>query len=252
VIIQRTENAAWLSNAYLVADAPGGHGVIVDANQAMDPLCERAEREGIDVTHVVLTHHHDDHVEGIDAVARRLGAPILASEAARDDLPDGLVDDTLSDGGTLQSGPLRIGVLETPGHMVGHLCFLFDGTDCFTGDVLFKGTVGGTRAPRATGFTDLRRSVMERLMGLPAATRVHPGHREPTTIGAEWDGNPFVRIWRGLDEPSAEPCVVGRDAAARDATLMLWAPDYDGGHKAWVRFPDGEDAIVGGSQVTRR
>jgi hydroxyacylglutathione hydrolase len=144
-------------------------------------------------------------------------------------------------------------VIHTPGHCADHLALNFNGTDCLTADVLFKGTVGGTRAPGATGFEDLRASVMDRLMKLPPETRIHPGHREPSTIGEEWESNPFVRIWRGLDEEGSDMCTVGpADAEERDeATLVLWAPDYDGGNKAWVRFADGSDAIVGGSQVRR-
>jgi hydroxyacylglutathione hydrolase len=88
---------------------------------------------------------------------------------------------------------------------------------------------------------------MNRLMNLPPETRIHPGHREPTTVKDEWESNPFIRIWRGRDHEGDEPCKV----ADQEATLVLWAPDYDGTNKAWVRFPDGEDAIVGGSQVTR-
>ncbi len=89
-------------------------------------------------------------------------------------------------------------------------------------------------------------------MELPHGVRVHPGHREPSTIGEEWESNPFVRLWRGLDEPSSEPCTVGPgDEERREAELLLWAPDYDGGNKAWVRFADRGDAIVGGSQVAR-
>ena len=107
--------------------------------------------------------------------------------------------------------------------------------------------VGGTMAPGASGFADLQASVM-RLMELPSETRVHPGHREPTTIGEEWEQNPFVRIWRGLDSTGEDQVTVW----GRPATLKLWAPDYDGGHKAWITFNDsGEEAIVGGSQVER-
>jgi hypothetical protein len=56
-----------------------------------------------------------------------------------------------------------------------------------------------------------------------------------------------VRIWRGLDPEQAARCRV----AGKEATLVLWAPDYDGGYKAWVRYPSGEDSIVGGSRVER-
>ena len=103
-------------------------------------------------------------------------------------------------------------------------------------------------APGASGFDDLKASVM-RLMELPPETRVHPGHREPTTIGEECEGNPFVRIWRGARRDRRGG---GARSGAAPATLKLWAPDYDGGNKAWVVFGDsGEEAIVGGSQVER-
>jgi hypothetical protein len=85
-------------------------------------------------------------------------------------------------------------------------------------------------------------------MKLPHETVVRPGHTEPTTIGDEWESNAFVRVWRGLDPESDETCRVGEE----EATLVLFAPDYDGGHKAWVRWKDsGRDDIVPGSQVVR-
>ena len=56
-----------------------------------------------------------------------------------------------------------------------------------------------------------------------------------------------MRIWRGLDPEGDEQCT----ALGDPATLVLWGPDYDGGHKAWVRWPDGRDDIVPGSRVER-
>src|SRR5690606_35989917 len=106
---------------------------------------------------------------------------------------------------------LRAEAIETPGHADGHLAFLVNDTDCFTGDVIFKGTVGGTMAPGAPGFEAQRESIMKRLMTLPPGTRLHPGHREATTVAAEWEHNPFVRIWRGVDREGAEPCTVFGD-----------------------------------------
>ena len=159
------------------------------------------------------------------------------------------VDIMLGDGDRLQSGELEIEAIFTPGHAAGHHAISIDGTDVITADVIFKGTVGGTMAPGATGFEDLKNSIMERLMTLPPETRLHPGHKEPTTVAAEWENNPFVRIWRGLDEEGTGTCEVNQRG---EATLVLWAPDYDGTNKAWVRFPDGSDAITGGSQITKK
>lgn len=245
MILERAEHPDWLSNAYLVADGPGGSGVLVDGNGVVRPLLERVESDDITITHVLATHHHADHVVGLAELAKRFDVPVVSHPVTAGELP-GVVDEQIDDGGVIRSGELEIGALLTPGHVAGHLAFLVDGTDCLTADVLFKGTVGGTRAPGATGFDDLKASVM-RLLDLPPATRVHPGHRGPTTVGDERETNAFARIWLGLDDEGSDSCEVGGERA----TLVLWAPDYDGGNKAWVRFPSGENAIVGGSQVAR-
>jgi glyoxylase-like metal-dependent hydrolase (beta-lactamase superfamily II) len=89
---------------------------------------------------------------------------------------------------------------------------------------------------------------MDSLLKLPPATRIHPGHSDPTTVADELERNPFVRVWRGLDAEGDEPCT----ALGQPATLILMATDYDGGKKAWVRWQDGSDDIVPGSRVEAR
>jgi hypothetical protein len=84
-------------------------------------------------------------------------------------------------------------------------------------------------------------------MPLPPELRVLPGHTDETTIGEEWESNPFVRVWAGLDAEGDQRVRV----AGAPARLVVWSPDYDGKGKAWVRFDDGRDAIVGGSRVER-
>ena len=235
----------FLSNAYLIADEPGGHGVIVDSGAPPEPLLEAVERHGLTVGLLILTHHHHDHVAENHVFQERLGVEILAHKAEAERLMD--VDRTIEPGEMVEAGGLRIEPLHTPGHTAGMLSLLVNGTDVFTGDTLFKGSVGGVRAPGSTSFADIRASIMDVLMGLPHETRVHPGHTDPTTIGEEWERNAFVRVWRGLDAESEERCTV----AGEPATLVLFAPDYDGGHKAWVRWDDGRDDIVPGSLIER-
>ena len=244
MLISRAEHPSWLSNAYLVADRDGGHGVLVDSNGVEDPLLEEIERRGITITHVLVTHTHPDHVVRIGELGRRFGVPVLAHPLNSGS--DG-VTGTIADGDVVRSGDLEIRVLATPGHCRDHLALLVDGTDCLTADCLFKGTVGGTMGGGPTGYADQYDSIMNRLMGLPHETRIHPGHTLPSTIGEEWEHNPFIRIWRGEDSEGTEQCSV----RGEEATLILFGPDYDGTHKAWVRYPDGRDAIVGGSQIER-
>jgi glyoxylase-like metal-dependent hydrolase (beta-lactamase superfamily II) len=122
------------------------------------------------------------------------------------------------------------------------VAFVVDGQGVFTGDTLFRDSVGGG------DFQAIRRSVMDVLMRMSGDLEIYPGHAEESTIRREWEENPFVRVWRGAEPEGTAPCRVG----GRDATLVVWSPDYDGGGKAWVRFADdGSDAIVGGSRVER-
>ena len=221
MLIHRSIHPGWLSNAYLVADRPGGTAVFVDSGAPLGELFSVVERENLTVTHLLTTHADPDHVAGDAEILERFGVPVVK--------------------GSLETGDLRIEALRTPGHKDDHLAFVVNGEACFSGDVLFRDAVGGG------SLEQIRRSVMDVLMKLPPETRVLPGHTEETTIGREWEENPFVRVWRGAEPEGAERCRVG----GRDATLVVWSPDYDGNGKAWVRFEDGTDAIVGGSRVTR-
>jgi glyoxylase-like metal-dependent hydrolase (beta-lactamase superfamily II) len=89
---------------------------------------------------------------------------------------------------------------------------------------------------------------MDVLLALPDDTRIHPGHTDPTTVADEREENRFVRLWLGQDKEGTAKCTVWD----QEATLVLWGDDYDGGHKAWIRWTEsGEDDIVGGSQVQK-
>jgi glyoxylase-like metal-dependent hydrolase (beta-lactamase superfamily II) len=245
VVVERSMSDGWLSNTYLVADEDAGEAVLIDAGGPVEPLLDELERRGWRLSTVLLTHHHHDHVAELELVLdRHPGTPVLIHQLERSLVPAATGD--LQPGVALQCGALEIVPLHTPGHTAGMVSLLVDGTDVFTGDTLFKGSVGGVRAPGHTTYADLKGSIMETLLALPTETRIRPGHTDPTTVGDELETNRFVRIWRGLDPEGSEPC----SALGQSATLILLGDDYDGGHKAWVRWPDGSDDIVPGSQVT--
>jgi glyoxylase-like metal-dependent hydrolase (beta-lactamase superfamily II) len=218
MLVERSMDPNWLSNAYLLADEEGGTAVFIDSGAPMEPLHEAAERWNVQPGHVLRTHGDPDHV----AHEADLGLPVITR--------------------AFDTGGLHIDALPTPGHSADHLAFVVNGELCFSGDILFKDAVGGGRDVPA-----IKHSVMEVLMALRPEMRVLPGHTDETTIGREWEKNPFVRYWRGLDREVGEPCRV----AGEDATVVVDSPDYDGKGKLLVRFADGREAILGGSRVTR-
>jgi hydroxyacylglutathione hydrolase len=243
MIVERSMNDSWLSNTYLVAAGPGSDAFLVDAGGPLEPLFQAAEEQDLKVTHILLTHHHHDHVAELGAALERWpDATVLSHPEER--VPGTTGD--LNPGDEVQVGGLTVKALHTPGHTAGMLALVVNG-EVFTGDTLFKRSVGGVRAPGSTSYADLKSSVMDTLLQLPPDTIIRPGHTDPSTVAEELESNPFVRIWRGLDEEGSEQVT----ALGDPATLILWGPDYDGGHKAWVRWPDGRDDIVGGSRVDR-
>jgi hydroxyacylglutathione hydrolase len=243
MIVERSMSPDWLSNTYLVAAEPGDDAFLVDAGGPVEPLIAKADELGLNVTHVLLTHHHHDHVAELAKVLDRW--PDAAVLAHLEERVLGTTGELKPDE-ELAIGGLTVHALHTPGHTGGMLSLLADG-NVFTGDTLFKGSVGGVRAPGSTGYADLKRSIMDVLLQLPADTTIRPGHTDPTTVAEELESNRFVRIWRGLDPEGTEACT----ALGEPATLILLGDDYDGGHKAWVRWPDGSDDIVPGSRVSR-
>jgi hydroxyacylglutathione hydrolase len=217
VLVERSLDPGYLSNAYVVGDEEGGTAVFVDSGAPIEPLLAFAREHGLTATHVLRTHSHGDHVthEG------ELGLPVIT--------------------GALSTGGLQVEAIPTPGHSDDMVCFVINDELVFSGDTLFKDSIGGG------DFGLVKRQVMDVFMAMPHARRLLPGHTDESTIGREWEENPFVRIWRGAEPEGTEAVMV----RGRPATLIVWSPDYDGKGKAWVRFEEGTDAIVGGSAVER-
>jgi hydroxyacylglutathione hydrolase len=241
MLIERSLLPNYLTNTYLVAAGEDGPGLFIDAGGPVEPLIEFAAEHRITPTHILLTHHHGDHVQELGKLRDAYpDAKVLAHPDEGIDGAEPFADGTYAG--------LEVKGIHTPGHTAGMLNFLVEGRELFTGDTLFKNSVGGVKAPGSTSYEDIRSSIMDKLMALPHDVTVRPGHTDPTTVGDEWEHNAFIRVWRGLDPEGDEPCTVWD----REARLVLWGDDYDGGHKAWIRWADdGSDDIVPGSQVNR-
>ncbi len=132
MIVERSLNEQFLSNTYLVADGEGGLGFFVDAGGPVAPLVDAAKRLQIEPTHVLLTHHHFDHVSEVGALRKRwpklevLIDPLERESLAGmgDVLGKGAKLGTIEAGEVLQFGRLEVRPLKTPGHTAGMLSFL--------------------------------------------------------------------------------------------------------------------------------
>src|SRR5437763_4063544 len=220
--VERSMHPDWLSNAYLLA-VEGGPAGFVDSGADVASLVEAAARWRATPVAVLGTHAHGDRVEHEDVLVQRYSIPVVAEP------------------GAWEWDGLRVRGLATPGHSDDGLSFVVDDEVVATGDTLFRDAVGGG------DVATVRSSAMDVLPALPDEMRALPGHTDETTIGREREANPFIRVWSGAEPEGTERVRVGGE----EATLIVWSPDYDGKGKAWVRFADGRDAIVGGSRVER-
>jgi hydroxyacylglutathione hydrolase len=173
---------------YFIAESEGGFAAVVDPSGRPDLFFELIEKHGVSLKYVIITHDHSDHTGGAEELARQSSAKLVLHRSAGDraDLP-------VEDGDELNLGGLSLKVIHTPGHTRDSICIL-TGDILLTGDTLFVGKVGGTDlGSQARSEYD---SLHKKLMSLPDATRVYPGHdygvAPSSTIGQEKRSNPFI------------------------------------------------------------
>jgi len=168
---------------------------VVDPAWEVDRLLREAERLGVKIELALITHTHNDHIEGVDELVEKTGAVVVVNprEAGAVHAPGRALLDA-DDGRDIAIGRRGVRALETRGHTVGGTCYLADGY-VVTGDVVFVGGCG--RTDFQGGDTAAMWQSLQRLMRLPEETRVYPGHNygeTPTsTIGHETRTNRFLR-----------------------------------------------------------
>lgn len=183
------------NNAYLLVDE--GEGLLIDA--ADDPITLLALIGDTPVNTIVTTHQHRDHIQALAAVARHTGARLVAGTPDADAIESATgvtIDERVWDGDTVRVGSVELAVHGLVGHTPGSITLSWtpDGEPAhlFTGDSLFPGGVGKTNSPE--DFASLYEGVVEQLFGAYGDDAVvHPGHGDPTTLGAE---RPHLEEWR--------------------------------------------------------
>jgi hydroxyacylglutathione hydrolase len=168
---------------------------IVDPAWEVDRLLAEVDRLELKVTTALITHTHNDHIEGVDLLVEKTGAAVVVNprEAAAVRAPGRTLVEVV-DGQEVAIGKRGVRALETRGHTVGGTCYLADGY-VVTGDVMFVGGCG--RTDFQGGDTGEMWKSLQRLVRLPEETRVYPGHdygETPTsTIAHEIRTNRFLR-----------------------------------------------------------
>ena len=179
-------------NGYVVADSSTKEAVVIDPGLPVEKIAEQLK--GLTVRYILATHCHPGHVAGKDALKEITGGETgLHSADAKQFLRS--ADRYLLDGDELEFGEFKLGVLHTPGHTPGSVCFLV-ANHAFVGDTLLAGGIG-----KQTPETDLRRQMMSigtKLMRLPLTTALYPGHGPATSLERELAQNP---IFRGAPTP---------------------------------------------------
>jgi glyoxylase-like metal-dependent hydrolase (beta-lactamase superfamily II) len=176
------------NNVFVLRCKQTGEAVLIDAANEHDKLLELCRRLG--VRKVIETHGHWDHIQAVPQV-RDAGYEVGVTAADASMLPS--YDFVLEDDAIIQVGQLRLHALATPGHTPGSICFHVQGSPVlFTGDTLFPGGPGNTKAPGGD-FPTIIRSIESRIFGhFPDDTIVMPGHGADTTVGAE---SPHLQEW---------------------------------------------------------
>jgi hydroxyacylglutathione hydrolase len=188
-----------LTNSYLIICPETGDTAVVDPSSgSLSKLAEFIEANNLTPKKILLTHSHWDHIADACAVKEKWAIPLFVHPLDRKnvELPgsDGVpsfievkpthVDGELKEGDSIEVGSLKFRIIHTPGHSPGSICFYSpDQSILISGDTLFQGSIGILSIPG--GDPEAMWLSLDKLSILPSATKVFPGHGEPTTIGAE-------------------------------------------------------------------
>ena len=199
-------------NTYLIWDEESREAAIIDAgmsnNRENTIISEFITKENLQLKYALQTHMHFDHIWGLAYIQETYGLKPLchaAEESIYRDVPEmtsmfrlsmnwnlPVVERYINEGDTFQLGNTTIKVLHTPGHTPGGLSYYIESAHTlFTGDTLFKGSVGRTDLPGGN-LSEEMDSIKNKIITLPSETIVYSGHGPESNIGWELKNNPYL------------------------------------------------------------
>jgi glyoxylase-like metal-dependent hydrolase (beta-lactamase superfamily II) len=194
------------TNSYLIYNDSPGDAIVIDAGDKISKLLKEAKKLQLNITHLLLTHGHIDHIAGIEKLTKEFKNLQIYCCAAEKELlenPDqnlslytdkylcvNQISRYLTDGETFELLGTTFTALHTPGHTKGGVCYLTEGK-LFSGDTLFAGSYGRFDLPTGNEI-ELIKSIRDTLFTLPDETIVYPGHGPGTTIAEEKEDNPIT------------------------------------------------------------
>ena len=207
-------------NCWIVGSRRTREAICIDPGDQPDEVLALARDMGVEIKYIANSHAHIDHVMGVHGVHAATGAKFLLHQSDLDLLRNGWKGAAARFGIDLSQGPpdpdnfvihgdivevdgLRLRCIEPPGHTPGSVSYYAEEGMLFSGDTLFRGSIGRTDLPGGSLDQEMK-SICEQFLALPDDTAVLPGHMEETTIAFERAHNPFVLEWlrRGTDAPS--------------------------------------------------
>ncbi|MGH2752491.1 MAG: MBL fold metallo-hydrolase [Actinomycetota bacterium] len=193
-------------NCYVVGDEATREAIVIDPGGDADDLAAVIVEQRLNVTAIIATHAHFDHIIAAERLRALTGAPFMLHDDDRPLLdwvqesgrlflgvelpPPPEVDTRVAEGDRVVAGGVELQVVHTPGHSPGSVSLVTtDGL--FSGDTLFAGSIGRTDLPGGD-MQALLRAVRSKLFKFEESLTVYPGHGPTTTIAAERAQNPFV------------------------------------------------------------
>lgn len=189
-MLRRITVGLYGTNCYVVGCKKTLEGVVIDPGDEVFRIVSEISKSGLTIRSILITHGHHDHTGGASELKKITGAPIHIHKLDAWGL-NGRGDGYLVEGQKIPVGTFELGVIHTPGHSPGGVCFCGPGV-VFSGDTLFAGSIGRTDFSGGD-HEGLIRGVREKIFPLGDELRVYPGHGPETTIGQERLHNPFFR-----------------------------------------------------------